>query len=93
LVKDIVFSILNDTSSKIPRTLLMKPLDITVQSQLNEISDPELKVRGILSEKYNLSGNDLVGLQIKIIDLSIGAAAMIDDHAISSSVVRPQASS
>jgi Prealbumin-like fold domain len=93
LVKDIIFSILNDTSSKIPRTLLMKPLDITVQSQLNEISDPELKVRGILSEKYNLSGNDLVGLQIKIIDLSIGAAAMIDDHAISSSVVRPQASS
>lgn len=93
LVKDIVFSILNDTSSKIPRTLLMKPLDITVQSQLNEISDPESKVRGILSEKYNLSGNNLVGLQIKIIDLSIGAAAMIDDHAISSSVVRPQASS
>jgi hypothetical protein len=93
LVKDIVFSILNDTSSKIPRTLLMKPLDIAVQSQLNEISDPESKVRGILSEKYNLSGNDLTGLHIKIINLSIGAAAMIDDHAISSSVVRPQASS
>ena len=93
LVKDIVFSILNDTSSKIPRTLLMKPLDITVQSQLNEISDPESKVKGILSEKYNLSGNDLTGLHIKIINLSIGAAAMIDDHAISSSVLRPQASS
>ncbi len=93
LVKDIVFSILNDTSSKIPRTLLMKPLDIAVQSELNEISDPESKVRGILSEKYNLSGNDLTGLHIKIINLSIGAAAMIDDHAISSSVVRPQASS
>ena len=93
LVKDIVFSILNDTSSKIPRTLLMKPLDIAVQSQLNEISDPESKVRGILSEKYNLSGNDLTGLHIKIINLSIGAAAMIDDHAISSSVVSPQASS
>jgi hypothetical protein len=93
LVKDIVFSIINDTSSKIPRTLLMKPLDIAVQSQLNEISDPESKVRGILSEKYNLSGNDLTGLHIKIINLSIGVAAMIDDHAISSSVVRPQASS
>jgi hypothetical protein len=93
LVKDIVFSILNDTSSKIPRTLLMKPLDIAVQSQLNETSDPESKVRGILSEKYKLSGNDLTGLHIKIINLSIGAAAMIDDHAISSSVVRPQASS
>jgi hypothetical protein len=93
LVKDIVFSIVNDTSSKIPRTLLMKPLDITVQSQLNEISDTESKVRGILSEKYNLSGDDIVGLRIKIINLSISAAAMIDDHAISSSVVRPQGSS
>jgi hypothetical protein len=71
----------------------MKPLDIAVQSQLNEISDPESKVRGILSEKYNLSGNDLLGLYIKILNLSIGAAAMIDDHAISSSVIRPQASS
>jgi hypothetical protein len=93
LVKDIVFSILNETSSKIPRTVLMKPLDIAVQSELNEISDPESKVRGILSEKYNLSGKDLTGLHIKIINLSIGAAAMIDDHAISSSVVRPQGSS
>ena len=93
LVKDIMFSIINDTSSKIPRSLLIKPLDVTVQSQLNEISDPESRVREILSEKYNLSGNDLAGLHIRIINLSIGVAAMIDDHAISSSVVRPQASS
>src|SRR5919199_3615044 len=41
LVKNVVFSILNDTSSKIPRGLLNKPLDITVQSELNEISHPE----------------------------------------------------
>jgi Prealbumin-like fold domain len=93
LVKDIVFSIINDTSSKIPRSLLIKPLDVTVQSRLNEISDPESRVREILSEKYNLSGDDLAGLHIRIINLSIGVAAMIDDHAISSSVVRPQASS
>ena len=51
LVKDIVFSILNDTSSKIPRSIFMKPIDITVQSQFNEISDPEAKVkRNIISE-------------------------------------------
>ncbi|MDQ3902593.1 MAG: hypothetical protein M3247_02920, partial [Thermoproteota archaeon] len=93
LVKDIVFSILNDTSSKIPRSLLMKPLDITVQSQMNEISDSESKVREILSGKYDLSGDDLRGLHVKIINQSIGLAAMIDDHAISSSVIRPQASS
>ena len=70
-----------------------KPLDITVQSELNEISDPEFKVREILSGKYGLSADDLTGLHIRIIDLNIGVAAMIDDHAISSSVVRPQASS
>jgi hypothetical protein len=93
LVKDIAFSILNDTSSKIPRSLLMKPLDITVQSQFNEISDPESKVKEILSKEYNLLSSDLPGLRIQILNQSIGAAAMIDDHAISSSVVRPQASS
>jgi hypothetical protein len=93
LVKDVVFSILNDTSSKIPSSLLMKPLDIAMQSQFNEISDPESKVKEILSQKYNLLSSDLVGLRIQILNQSIGAAAMIDDHAISSSVVRPQASS
>ena len=93
LVKDIVFSILNDTSSKIPRSILMKPIDITVQSQFNKISDPESKVKEILSKEYNLSSSELAGLRIKVLNQSIGAAAMIDDHAISSSVVRPQASS
>ena len=93
LVKEIGFFILNDTSSKIPKSLLMKPLDITVQSQMNEIFDPESKIRGILSGRYNLSDNEVAGLRIKIINMSIGVAAMIDDHAISSSIVRPQASS
>ena len=92
LVKQIAFSILNDTSSKIPRALLMKPLDITVQSQMNEISDPESRIRDILSEKYNFSDNELAGLTIKIINLTVSVAAMIDDHAISSSIIRPQAS-
>ncbi|MFL6431164.1 MAG: collagen binding domain-containing protein [Nitrososphaeraceae archaeon] len=93
LVKEIGFFILNDTSSKVPKSLLMKPLDITVQSQMNEIFDPESKIRGILSGNYNLSDNEVAALRIKIINMSIGVAAMIDDHAISSSIVRPQASS
>ena len=60
---------------------------------MNEISDPESKVKEILSEKYDLSGDDLTRLHIRINNMSIDVAAMIDDHAISSSVVRPQASS
>jgi hypothetical protein len=91
LVKEITFSILNDSSSRIPKSLLMKPLDITVQSQMNEISDPESTIISILSESYKLSGSELAGLRIKIINVSAGVAAMIDDHAISSSVVTPQA--
>ena len=92
LVKEIAFSILSDNSSKIPKSLLMKPLDITLPSELNEISDPESKIRSILAESYKLSGNEITGLHIKIINVSVGVAAMIDDHAISSSVVRPQPS-
>ena len=64
-----------------------------MQSQMNEISDPESKVKEILSEKYDLSGDDLTRLHIRINNMSIDVAAMIDDHVISSSVVRPQASS
>jgi hypothetical protein len=64
---------------------------------MNEISDPESKVKEILSEKYDLSGDELtrlrIRLRIRINNMSIDVAAMIDDHAISSSVVRPQASS
>ena len=94
LVKEIAFSRLNDTSTtKIPRSLLTKPLDITMQSQMNEIADPESKVKEKLSEKYDLSGDDLIRLHIRINNMSMGVAAMIDDHAISSSVIRPQASS
>jgi len=80
-------------SSKIPRSLLTKSPDITMQSQMNEVSDPESKVKEILSEKYDLSGDDLTRSHIRINNMSIGVAAMIYDHAISSSVVRPQASS
>ena len=52
-------------SSKIPRSLLTKSPDITMQSQMNEVSDPESKVKEILSEKYDLSGDDLTRSHIR----------------------------
>jgi hypothetical protein len=91
LVKDIAFSILSDNSSKIPKSLLMKPLDIVVQSGMNEISDSESKIRDILAGIYKLTGNEASGLRIKISNMSVGLGTMIDDHAISSSTVKPQA--
>jgi Prealbumin-like fold domain len=92
LVDKITFAIVNDTSGKIPVEMIKKTLDITLPSQLNEISDPEMMVKGALAEKYALSAQDLANLQIEIRSVSAGIGTMIDDHAISSSTVMPQAS-
>lgn len=89
---NIVFSILNETTSKIPASLLMKPLHISSPSQLNQISDPETQVKDILSQKYNLSAQEVAGLRVKIIDVTVGVAAMIDDHAISTTILTPHSS-
>jgi hypothetical protein len=92
LVDKIMFAIVNDTSGKIPTEMIEKTLDITVPSLLNEISDPEIKVKGTLAEKYALSAQELSNLQIEIRSVSVGVGTMIDDHAISLSTVMPQAS-
>jgi hypothetical protein len=92
LVDKITFAIVNDTSGKIPAEMIKKTLDITVPSRLNEISDPEIKVKGTLAEKYALSAQELANLQIEIRSVSVGVGTMIDDHAISLSTVMPQAS-
>jgi hypothetical protein len=91
-VDKITFAIVNDTSGKIPAEMIKKTLDITVPSRLNEISDPEIKVKGTLAEKYALSAQELANLQIEIRSVSVGVGTMIDDHAISLSTVMPQAS-
>jgi hypothetical protein len=92
LVDKITFAIINDTSGKIPPEMIKKTLDITVSSTLNEISDPEIKVKGILAEKYALSSQELANLQIEIRSVNVGVGTMIDDHAISLSTIMPQAS-
>lgn len=85
----ILFSILNDTSSKVPASLLGKKLDITIQSQSNQITDPEAEVRDMLASKYKLSPKDHV--KVQIISVGLAVTSMIDDHAISSFQVMPQA--
>ena len=92
LVEKIMFSILNDTSGKIPGEMIGKTLDITVPSNLNEMSDIEMKVKDILAEKYALSPQELANLQIAIESSNVSVGTMIDDHAISLSTVMPQAS-
>jgi hypothetical protein len=93
IVSKITFSILdNATLPKIPIQLLGKSLDVTIVSQMNEISDPDSNVKKILSEKYHLSAPEVNELQIRIINVDIGITSTIDDHAISSSTLRPQLS-
>jgi hypothetical protein len=92
LVDKITFVIVNDTSGKIPVEMIEKTLDITLPSSLNDISDPEMKVKGALAEEHALSAQELANLQIEIRSVSAGIGTMIDDHAISLSTVMPQAS-
>lgn len=91
LVDKITFKIVNDTSGKIPAEAIGKVLNITVPSAMNEISEPEVKVKGALAEKYGLSEHELADLQIEIQSVGVGVGTMIDDHAISLSKVMPQA--
>lgn len=92
LVDKITFTIVNDTSGKIPAEMTGEILDITVPSTMNEISDSESKVKQSLGEKYALSEQELAGLQIDIQSVGVGVGTMIDDHAISVSKITPQAS-
>lgn len=92
LIDKITFSILNDTSRKIPSSMLMKTLDIAIKSNMNEISDPISVVKNALVKTYNLSEADINKIIIKIMNISLGVSSMIDDHAISSYPIRPQIS-
>jgi hypothetical protein len=92
LVDKITFALVNDASGKIPSEMINKTLDITMSSNLNEISDPEMRVKGFLAQKYGLSTQELANLQITIQDVGVSVGSMIDDHAISLSTVMPQAS-
>jgi hypothetical protein len=89
----VLFSIVNDTSGKLPVSMIQKPLDITVASPVNRIIDPESQVRTTLSANYNLSSTDLAHITIHIISVSLGTSTTVDDHAISSFQVRPQSTS
>jgi len=92
LVDKISFRILNDTSGKIPLELVNKTLDITAPGSLNQISDPEIKVKDLLAVRFGLSTQELTNLQMVIDNVNGSVGSMIDDHAISLSTVMPQAS-
>lgn len=86
----ISFYIIQDYTDKIPKDSFRKLLDVTLPSTLNEISDTEQKVKSALAEKYSLDKNDLGKIIVRIKDTSVGVGVLLDDHAVSLHVVRPQ---
>lgn len=93
IVDKISFYIIQDGTDKIPKEMMRKPLDVSIPSGLNEISNTEDRIKDILAEKYNLVEEDLTKIVLRIKDVSVGVGALIDDHAISLHVVTPQANS
>jgi len=91
LVDKITFAIMNDTSGKIPHSIMTKTLDISVPSNMSQISDPELQVKEELAKQYGLKDQEFAGLQIEIKNVDVGVGTMIDDHAVSLSRLTPQA--
>ena len=93
IIDKISFYIIQDGTGKIPKDIIRKSLDISMPSNLNEISNTETKIKNILKEKYALSNEESEKVIIRIKDVSVGVGTLVDDHAISLRVVTPQASS
>jgi hypothetical protein len=93
IVDKISFYIIQDNSGKIPKEMIRKTLDISIPSNLNELSNTETKVKNILAQKYNLTDNDLGMISVRIQSISVGVGTLIDDHAISLITIQPQTSS
>ena len=90
VLEKISFYIINDETGKIPKHMMKTTLDVTLDSKLNVISDTERKVKEILSSTYDISETEFDKIEIRIKNVSIGVGSMIDDHAISLSIVKPQ---
>lgn len=90
IIDKITFTILHDLSGKIPRTLLQKPLDISIPSELNTVYDEISRIRSFMAERFSLSNAESNNLELRIERTSVGVENSIDDHAISLFSVRPQ---
>ena len=83
LVEKFVFQITNDSTGKIPKSLLNKNLEVSSRTDLNSIAPQDFKVKKILSSTYNLTNNEIENIELVIKETDLGVGNMIDDHAIS----------
>jgi len=90
VMEKISFYILHDDTGKIPTNMIKTTLDVTLESKLNIITDTERKIKEVLSTSYEISESDFDKIEIRIKNVSVGVGSMIDDHAISLSIIKPQ---
>lgn len=90
LAEKISFYIIQDKTGKIPQEDYRTLLDVSLPTSLNNMSNTEAKIKSILAEKYDLTNDDTEKISIRIKDVSIGVGALLDDHAISLHIVKPQ---
>ena len=90
IMEKISFYIIQDETGKIPQEDYRKLLDVSLPASINNLSNTESKVKSILGEKYDLTDEDYNKISIRIKDISIGVGALLDDHAISLHIVKPQ---
>jgi len=88
----ISFYIIHDDTGKVPEDLIKTTLDVTLESHIDKISNTNVKIKKILAQEYGISNDELEMIQIRIKDVSIGVGSMIDDHAISLNILKPQIS-
>lgn len=91
-LEKISFYVLEDTTGKIPSDMIRTVLDVTLPTAIAKVEKTDLKVKQILSKEYNIQEEEFDKIKIRIKNVSIGVGSMIDDHAISLTIVKPQIS-
>lgn len=80
----------NSTVNGLPDSMIGTLLDVTLPSQLGEISDPQERIMDHISEKFGLTETEMAKITVEIRSVDIGVGTMIDDHAVSLFKVPPQ---
>lgn len=89
IVEKILFRILNDSSSKIPKTLLNMDLEVAFELEPDKIYDPIERIKTTLVQQYGLSDIEARKVKVKIDQTDVSTSFQQDDHAISSSRILP----
>jgi len=83
------FRILSDPSGKIPQAFLRQVLEVSLESNIDQIYDQILRVKSLLKERFSLSDSEMNAINIQIERSEIDSLFTKDDHAISSSRLSP----